>query len=298
VIGLENSKTTITYNDQVIKPGIQFSPQLGVKMNYTFKKGHGVFAGISTSSPVMDFSFTDPQSAASSYLISRDDIKLRFEGGYQFSSKPIYFSKNRSNSSSSKNVSCQRKSFSCQGRSYSCQGKSVSCQGRASCGPNKGHCDKNAKTTSKNAGQYMRIIPSAGLAFIPGQSSEIITGSKNGSPLYSYKAGAWNTAVVAGTSFEFGSNRHANFILSVNYLKGIGNMDAKTVNTVSNGKSISGNFSSAVSNWNIGVGIPISLSKRKPVMHNRPRPDFDRKFDPSQRFESHGRCGQYRMFMR
>ena len=127
----------------------------------------------------------------------------------------------------------------------------------------------------------MRIIPSAGIAFIPGQPSEIETKTQGTQTTYSYKAGAWNTAFTAGTGFEFGSNNRPKFTVNVNYLHGLGNMDTETLNTISNGKPVSTTFSSKASGWNVSLGIPISLSKRKPVVQKQ-----------VERFKYNGKCGQ------
>ncbi len=122
----------------------------------------------------------------------------------------------------------------------------------------------------------MRIIPSVGLAFIPSQQTEIETKTQGTQTIYNYKADAWNTALIAGTGFEFGTNRHAKFIVNINYLKGLGNMDTKTINSVSNGKAVAATLGSNSSSWSVGLGIPLSFSKKKPEMHRQiERPKYN-----------------------
>ena len=139
----------------------------------------------------------------------------------------------------------------------------------------------------------MRIIPSVGLAFIPGQPSEIET-KTGGQTTYDYKAGAWNTAVTAGTGFEFGNSRQAKFVVSINYLKGLGNMDTKTVNSVSNGKSVATMVSSAASSWNVSLGVPISFSKKPKIKNQIENSRYSGKCGQSERYKPQSRCGQYR----
>ncbi len=129
------------------------------------------------------------------------------------------------------------------------------------------------------------------------QPSEIDLNTQGSQTNYSYKAGAWNTALIAGTGFEFGSNRHAKFIININYLKGLGNMDTKTISSVSNNKSVATMISSKASSWNVSLGIPISLSKKKPEMHKQfERSMYHGRCGQNEKSQSHGRCGEYRMF--
>lgn len=290
-IGLENSKTTIQYNNQSFVPlGTQLIPRVALRMDYKFKQGHGIFAGISTSSPAVDFKFADPQTAATSYKASKQNTKLRLEGGYQFSTKPIYFSKPGKSSGKSSFSSSLKSSQKCGGR------EQQSCREKMSCGQRSvmSRCSKNSnKVTAKNNGSYMRIIPSVGVAYIPSQPSEIVATQSN----YSYKAGAWNTALIAGTGFEFGSNRHAKFIININYLKGLGNMDTKTINSVSNNKAVATMISSKASSWGVSLGIPFSLSKKKPQLHNQfERLKYSGRCGQSEKSQSRSRCGEYKMF--
>lgn len=285
-IGLESSTTTINYNEVSIPSGMQFSPKLGLRAEYQIKKGHGVFAGISTSAPTVDFNFSALPAGAGTYNTSRENLQVRFEGGYQFSTKPISLSKPKaaSQATSSRNFG------------YGDMGSRGSCIRKMSCGRQSAmkQCGKNSsRTVAKNSGSYLRIIPSAGFAFIPSQPSEIETKSPGSATTHTYKAGAWNTAFITGAGFEFGSNRQAKYIVSVNYLKGLGNMDTKTVNSVTNGKSVATSVSSNASAWSISLGVPISLSKKKP----QPKYQMERIYHHEkivEKYQYRGRCGQYK----
>ena len=134
----------------------------------------------------------------------------------------------------------------------------------------------------------MKILPSIGFAYSPNQSS----GIENNQGVYDYKGGAWNTALVAGTGFEFGNNKRAKFIITINYLKGLGNMNTEMINSVSNGKTLPTSFSSKASGWSIGLGVPFNLSKKKKDV----QPQFFRPFERKrcgqvEKFQFRGRCG-------
>ena len=50
-VGFENSKTSISYNNkEYFSPvGGQFTPQASLRLDYTSKKGHGLFLGMTNS---------------------------------------------------------------------------------------------------------------------------------------------------------------------------------------------------------------------------------------------------------
>src|SRR6476659_7570146 len=79
--GIENSRTTVQYNGlaSFLPAGEVLSPYLGVRMDYTFKQGHGLFAGIATSHSVVSFNFSDLETGMKAYHASPGDMKLRFE---------------------------------------------------------------------------------------------------------------------------------------------------------------------------------------------------------------------------
>ena len=273
-IGMESSRTTIKSSEfAAFSPkGMQFAPLLAARLGYSSKSGHGAFLGVATSSPSVQFNFTDPQTARSSYKASAEDLQLRLEGGYQYVTKPIALSKPGNSNKYGHRA--------CGGQQHTCAGHTNCHQNTAS------HCGKSAiKSASQSKGWFMRIKPSAGLAFLPSEN-EIETETKAGQTNYEYKAG-WNTALIAGTAFEFGTRKESRFVVSINYLKSLGS-NSQTLNTVNNNKSTAYTFQSNTSSFNVSIGIPINLKKKSTVT------------PPSQHKQCNGshmsRCGQYRMF--
>jgi hypothetical protein len=251
--GIENSHTTVQYNGlpSFLPVGEVLSPYLGVRMAYKFKQGHGLFAGIATSHSVVSYNFSDLEAGMKAYNASPGDMKLRFEGGYQFSTKRLYFNKSSSESNSAKShlqTNTIRKS---------CGGSLV-----------EYHCRKSSDKAmsyakTKNKGWYMSIQPSLGVSLAPSAQSTISTSEEASQINYSYKAGNWNTAIVAGTGFEFGKNKQRMFTIGINYLKGIGNLDTKTITNIVGNKTTTATLKSATSSWNITAGIPITLTKKQ-----------------------------------
>src|SRR6185436_109275 len=94
-VGFENSKTKIRYNDlsSFAPAGVVTSPQVGLQLNYKIKSGHGVFLGAATSRSIVPYTFSDPETGMTNYTTATGDMQLRFETGYQFTSKPLYFKK-------------------------------------------------------------------------------------------------------------------------------------------------------------------------------------------------------------
>ena len=275
-VGLENSRTTIKSNEfACFSPmGMQIAPRLALHMDYKFKSGHGVFFGVATSNQAVEFKFTDPQTARTTYKATEKGLQLHLEGGYQYSTKPIALGKTRS---------ANRTGHRCSGGE---QAKSVS---KAGCGQYSSisHCSKTfSNRTTANKGWYMRIVPSAGLAIIPSGAEGIETETKGGQTTYEYKAG-WNTALIAGTAFEFGTLKQSGFVVSINFLKGLGNKE-QTINTVANGKPTATSFRSNASGFNVSLGIPIHLKKNKSYSQKK----------ECLRSNTQHRCGQYRMYPR
>ena len=255
-VGVENSKTTVSYNgsSNYAPLGTTFSPQASVRMDYKFKKGHGPFVGLATSRSGINYSFSNPETGKTIYTASRDNMQLRLEGGYQLTTKPIYFNKsgsaNKSNKSSAEKYSTK---LSC--RDYI----------RSHCGSKSSQ--SVAKTAAKGKGSWVAIQPSAGMAFVPTASAaEIATNGQGNLTNYEYTAGNWKTALIAGTGFIFGKNDQQKLVVSINYLKGIGNLQDQSLTTMNASKPVTTNISSNSSNWNLRVGIPFSLTKtKKPV---------------------------------
>jgi hypothetical protein len=269
--GIENSRTTVQYNElaSFLPVGEVLSPYLGVRMDYKFKQGHGAFVGIATSHSVVSYNFSDLEAGMKTYNASPGDMKLRFEGGYQFSTRRLYFNKSRSASNSAKSrpqTSAIKKSCGGSLAKYHCRRSSDKAM-------------SYAKT--KNKGWYMSIQPLLGASLTPSDKSAISTSTEATQIKYSYKAGNWNTAIIAGTGFEFGKNKQRMFTIGINYLKGIGNLDTKTVTAIVGNKTTTATLKSATSSWNITAGIPITLTKNKTALKQKNN-------------EFHWKCGQYK----
>jgi hypothetical protein len=98
----------------------------------------------------------------------------------------------------------------------------------------------------------LRIQPFAGMAFVPNTMTALVTDNSS----YRYNAGNWSSALIAGTNFEVGK-----MVVGVQYLKGLGNLSNETL--VSETKAVTTQLRSSVSAWNVTVGVPVSLAKKK-----------------------------------
>lgn len=272
-LGFENSRTSVKMNglSSLSPTGYDLSPQAGVRLDYRIKQLHGPFIGLSTTRSIVKFNFSDPATATTANSTSRGSTQLRLEGGYQVSTKPIYFKKPTSSTKPSEIYSQQNlERTSC--------GKYMM---RRSCG-NKASA-ASAKVADK--GSWVRIQPSAGIAYIPfSPSSEISTKVQGTQTTYEYNAGNWKTALIGGLGFEFGKNDQRTIMISFKYLKALGNLASDEITAVSGTKPINTELQSNVSSWNLNLGIPISLSKKKPVAKTNV---IERK-----KYTEERRCGQ------
>jgi len=284
-VGFENSRTTTSYNDlRSFAPlGGEFSPQAGVRLDYKFKQGFGPYLGISTSRSIVLFSFTDPENGMNIFNASPGNMQLRFEGGYQFSTNPVYFNKSKQQSvkSPSQKISAKKNCGEENAAKSSCCSKSYSASSSC-CSENK---SKARQTINKNKGNWIRLLPSIGVGFIPSVKTDVITKMQGGQTTYEYKAGNWNTALMTGVGFEFGRNKQRLFNVSVNYFNGIGNLNKQTITSVSGSKTTITHLESDASGWNVKVGIPFTLAQKNPVMK---RAEY-------KTHRNEGRCGQYRI---
>jgi hypothetical protein len=285
-IGLENTRTTVFYNELTgyLPLSGQLSPQLALRAEYKFKQQHGPFIGVSTSRSVVAYQFDNPETGMKMFNAAAADMQLRFEGGYQFSSKPIYFGKSAAKKSpaASPVKATQYRSFNKQyGNYYS---------GKGQCGRNynKAREDGAAATQAKKAeekGWYMAIQPMLGAAVIPSVNGNLQAKTTGTAPTYIYQAGNWNTALITGAGFEFGQNVQKKFVITVQYLKGVGNLDKTEIHTMSGAKQATTTLRSDASAWSVRAGIPISLAKKKPavkqVVSEQPR-------------KTEKKCGEYK----
>ena len=282
-VGFENSKTTIRYNNSssFAPAGINFSPQVGLQFAYRSKPGHGFFLGAASSRSIVPFSFTNPENGMNDYKTTTGDMQLRLEGGYQFSSKPIYFKKQNSKTDKPvENKIAEKKN--CGSYSY-----------KSHCMKNKTDASRPANTdklkkTATSRGSWVRLQPQVGMGFIPAVKTDVITKTQNGQTTYEYRAGNWNTALMTGLGFEFGKNNTRLYTLSINYFKGIGNLDKQTISTTVGTKTLLTQLQSKVSGWNMRIGIPFTLGAKKPAIKQPTE-----KTQPSK-----SKCGQYKIMYR
>jgi hypothetical protein len=262
-IGFENANTRVSVNDGKFFSSLpnQLTPQAGARFDYRFKKGHGVFAGISASSTTVAFSFTNPEQSFSNNFSSRSATQVRLEGGYQFNTKPILFKSN-----ATKNRPAMQRRSSC-GKSESNMKHGCGSYSRSS-----SHCEKPktslAKHKSSKQPMQMRLQPQLGMAYIPSVKNDFATKVEGAQSTYTYNAGNWNTAIIGGMGFEFAKGKTKLFQVNLQYLKGIGNLDSKTLTTIEGSKSVETTYSSRASSWSLNFGIPVSFAKN-PATHKK-----------------------------
>ncbi len=253
-VGFENSKTSVNYNETgfFAPEGVKFTPQASLRLNYASKKGHGFFLGMATSRNLIAYSFSDPETGRTDYSATADDLQLQLEGGYQFSSKPIYLNKkSQAKSTKTTTTSQPQKTYT-----YTRCGQKIVT-----------HCCSSKSTTYSKTSKdktWVKIQPSVGMAYIPGTKTDFVTKAQNGQTVYEYRAGNWNTGVIAGVGFEFGKNKNRLFTVSANYFKGIGNLDQQEYKTATSTKETTTTLDSKVSGWNLRFGIPFTLGGGKP----------------------------------
>ncbi|MDQ3681768.1 MAG: hypothetical protein M3352_01690 [Bacteroidota bacterium] len=251
-IGFEQSRTTLEYNEEdEFKPlGVQGNLKASLRADYRFKRGHGPFVSIGSSPAMVKINFTDPETFKDNYQANKSSLQWQLEGGYQLTSKPIYFKKpvgeNTTLKTSTEKSSIGKKS--CRSYTY-----------RSRCG-DKGEKMKSS-STKKSTALNMRLQPSLGIAYRPNDDSDL---SKNGNQ-YEYKAGNWNTALLSGLGFEFAKGAKRLFTLSIFHTKGLDDRE-QTINSFSNGKNNVTYLESEASSWGMSVGIPFSLTKKKQVV--------------------------------
>ncbi|MBC7948083.1 MAG: hypothetical protein H7Y42_09415 [Chitinophagaceae bacterium] len=278
-VGFENTKTSISYNQlsSFAPLGTKFSPQASLRLNYASKLGHGFFLGAATSRSLVSFSFSNPETGMNQFKAATGSMQLQLEGGYQFNSKRINLGKSQATNAKSKSSSTAKKSCGSSAQKSSGCSKSYSSSYSNRCG------SKQAKnpTLAKNRGSWMRIQPSVGMGFIPAVQTDVVSKTQGSVTTYEYRAGNWQTGLIAGTSFEFGKNNTRKFTVSLNYFKGLGNLDEQSMTTSDGVKAITTSLKSNVSGWNMRIGIPFSLTK-KPTVKKTEKKTFERKVSCGQ----------------
>jgi hypothetical protein len=171
------------------------------------------------------------------FTATTGNMQLRMEGGYQFNSKPISLK-----SSSSCSRSCSRNSSK-----------------------------EKQPSLSKNKNSWVRVQPSIGMGFIPAVKSDVVSKTQAGQTTYQYNAGNWNAALIAGAGLEFGRGKTRQFTVSINYIKGIGNLDKQVISSEQAGKAVTTTLKSSTSGWSVRAGIPFTLKAKKAAAKNGAR---------------------------
>ncbi len=273
-LGIEDFRTTVKYNGEssfsplCLEPGVQ----AGLRLDYNFKKKHGPWIAVATNRSVVEYSFSDPENGMNTYNAIKGNTQLRLEGGYQLRSKPI---------------NLKKAARPVDAASYS-KGHCQRVTERSSCGAKTSQA-KQEKAAKSTKGAWMRVAPTAGIAYVPSAPGSAIEAKTAGAQnTYTYNAGNWRTAFLGGIGFEFGRNNRQTFLVSLNYLKGFGNgLDTKNITTVDGNKTNSTSLQSTAAAWNLRMGIPISLSKKKAVT----------KVQAVEKvyLKEEKKCGQYRL---
>jgi hypothetical protein len=281
-LGFENSRNSLEFNELNSVAKNNAIPQGAIRLDYKFKKGHGPFVGIATSQSIVRFNFSDRETGMDAYKVSRGNTQLRLEGGYQLSTKPIYFKKSAATMKSSKAQHLNNRT------KKGCGGYIA----RGTCG------SKSSKATAARAidrGSWVRIQPSLGVAYIPfTPSSEIEIKHLGAQTGYQYNAGNWKTALITGVGFEFGKNALSKFNVSINYARNISKLE-QSITTESGTKLITTSLKSQASSWNLRMGIPISLHKKKSVIAKQPvikRSFLEEKKCSQYKIQCRPRCGK------
>jgi len=255
-VGFENTRTSVNFNNLGFFAPLsgEFSPQISLRLDYKFKQGFGPYIGASTSRSVLLYNFSDIENGMNVFNASNGNMQVRLEAGYQFTTNPIFL-KNSSAQKSPDSKSCGSFSYrsSCTKSSSS---RSSHCQSK---------CSNSGKMASKNKGTWVKLQPSVGIGFIPSPMADVVSKSQGGQTSYEYRAGNWNTALQTGMGFEFGRNKQRLMNININYFSGIGNMNEWTITSSSGTKTSVAHLASKTSGWNLRVGIPFSLSEKKPT---------------------------------
>jgi hypothetical protein len=263
-VGFENSRTSVNYNDlgSFAPLGGELNPQVSLRLDYKFKQGFGPYVGASTSRSGVLYNFNEIENGMTAYNATKANMQLRLEAGYQYTTKPIFFNKSTQASTTSSSKTKSPAKSSCGSYSYrsSCSGSSSSqCHSKIS---------SAKKVENKNKGGWVRLQPSMGVGYIAAPTTDIVTKTQGGQTTYEYRAGNWNTAFLTGMGFEFGRNKQRLLNVSINYFKGIGNMNQQTISNESGIKTNYATLESKASGWNLRIGIPFTLvPEKKPGKH-------------------------------
>jgi hypothetical protein len=257
-VGFENSKTNIRFNNtpSFSPAGVIFTPQVSLHLNYSSKSGHGFFAGAGSSRSIVPFRFADPENAMNSFTTNTGKMQLRLEGGYRFSSKPVYLKKQPGAAPKTITYKTAEKK-GCGSYSY-----------RGSCGRNRSTTDHASKSAVARhvKGTWLKLQPSFGLGFIPFAKDHLVNVNETGAAKYEYRAGNMRTAVLTGMAIEFGKNNTRQLTVGVNYVRSIGNTETQSIASLNGTKTVTTELRSNVTGWNVKFGIPFTLGAKKPAL--------------------------------
>ena len=238
-VGIEQAFNCVKYNNtsciNPISPNI--SPQAGLRADYLFNHTHGPFVGIASNRSLVTYEFANPETGDKEFTAEQGDWKLRLEAGYQVSSKPISL-----------------------GKKTKATTTAVTTANLSPCAARK--MAALAAVPQKPV-MNLRIQPYAGMAFVPNPEQAITTATQSNEMVYQYNAGNYTSAVITGVNLAFAKGSVNKYVIGIQYLKGIGNMNTETLNTTIENKLTTTTISSSSAAWNINIGIPLSFSKNK-----------------------------------
>lgn len=187
-----------------------FSPNIGARLQYISKRGHGPFLGIRVGD--ITLGYHDSSRRSSTGILS-----FQFEGGYQWMSKPIYFKRIWDNGIS-----------------------------------------REAFEKLERKGLAVQLQPFIGLVVNRVNSPEYI--STTFGTTYDYSGYLSTPGITSGIGLAFSNNGRQLFTLSVHYTKGIGQLYGTSFHSSANNQVIQ---STNGTNWNITLGVPINIIKKK-----------------------------------
>ena len=248
-VGIEQAFTCVQYNNTTcINPmSSNFSPQIALRMDYLFHKTHGPFVGVATNRSIVTYEFTNPETGDKEFTASPGDWKMRLEAGYQVSSKPIALGRTV--------------------KPATMKGPEVV---QTPCAARKMMLVQAA--VAQKPVMNVRIQPYVGMAFVPNPQTAISSAFRSNETVYQYSAGNFTSAFISGVNLAFAKGNVSKFVLGVQYLKGIGNLNTETMTSALDNKQLNTQLSSSASAWNLTIGMPLSFSKSKPAVQKIPAP--------------------------
>jgi hypothetical protein len=263
-VGIEQAFTCVKYNNtSCINPmNANFSPQVAFRADYLINKRHGPFVGVASNRSLVTYEFTNPETGDKEFTSSHGDWKLRLEAGYQVSSKAISLGRTAKKATSSMPLKVESP---CAARKMMLAQAAV----------------------AKKPVMNMRIQPYAGMAFVPNPQNALATAMRSNETVYQYSAGNWTSAFITGVNFAFAKGDVNKYVIGVQYLQGIGNMNNETLSSPLDGKELNTQLSSSASAWNITIGMPLNFTKNKPAVQKaaapqKPAPAVQKAEQPKQ----------------